>query len=402
MKNKPTIWLVVTALLTQPLRTESAPMADDVVRANNAFALDLYEQLAKQPGNLILSPFSVDTTLAMAYAGARGQTARQISEALHLPGDGTNVHAGFAALLKTLNQTNLSGCQFVLANSLWAQLGYPFLQPFQTCLKDQYNSTLNQIDLTGWPRPFDPAKAAAAREQINAWVKTKTHDKIKEIVPPRLPSPGTRLILVDAVWFKGLWAQPFEKGQTVNAPFRISSEKSISVPTMHVRAHFGYGQNEDLQVLELPYLSGQLSMVIFLPTKSDGLSELEKTFTVSGVRHLPEMFETEVVVAVPRFTETCEFDLKKPLQTMGIQDAFSAADADFSGITTDNVFIEAAIHTAYVDVNEEGTEAAAATQLSSANSILSFFNADHPFLFVIRHNPTGAILFIGRVVNPLE
>lgn len=403
------LWLIATALLTQSLRSEPAPIADKVVRANNAFALDLYAQLAKQPGNLVLSPFSIDTVLAMSYAGARGQTARQIAEVLYLPSENTNVHVGFATLLNALNHTNMVGCQFLSANSLWAQQGYPFLQPFQTCLKDQYDSTLNQIDLTGWPHEFDPAKAAAARKQINAWVETKTHDKIKEILPPRLPGSHTRLILVNAIWFKGLWAHPFDKMQTKSAPFHIGSKKSVSAPTMHVTDYFCYIENDALQVLELPYLSNQLSMVIFLPKKSDGLSELEKTFTVSDVGQLPKISKTyhpEVTVSLPKFTETSECDLKEPLQTMGMRDAFLEDDADFSGITTMKpFFVEAAIHKAYVDVNEEGTEAAAATQLSITDSDHGApvaFNADHPFLFLIRHNPTGAILFIGRVVNPLE
>ena len=378
-------------------------MTDDIVRANNAFALDLYAQLAKQPGNLVLSPFSVDTTLAMAYAGARGRTAQQIAKALYLPGETTNVHAGYAALLRTLNQGNLPGCQFLAANSLWAQQGYRFLQPFQMCLKDQYGSSLNQVDLTGWPHAFDPAKAAAAREQINAWVKTKTHDKINEIVPPNLPGPSTRLFLVNAVWFKGLWAQPFDRSDTENAPFHISLDRSVSVPTMHVTGHCRYGRNEDVEVLELPYLSNQVSMVILLPRKSDDLADFEKTFTVSGTRRLPEMTGTEVSVALPKFKAAAEFDLAEPLLTMGIKDAFSEANADFSGITTVKpFFIEAALHKAYVDVNEVGTEAAAATGAVWAAAEPYPFNADHPFLFMIRHNPTGAILFLGRVVNPLE
>jgi serpin B len=211
------------------------------------------------------------------------------------------------------------------------------------------------------------------------------------------------LFLVNAVWFKGLWALPFDRKLTMNVPFHVNSEKTVSALTMHVTEHFGYGQNGDVQVLELPYLSNQVSMVIFLPRKSDGLPEFERTFTASGIRHLQEMVATKVAVSLPRFTATSGFDLIKPLQTIGILDAFSPSASDFSGITTEKpFFVEAALHKAYVDVNEEGTQAAAPTLLSFTNGGFLFFNADHPFLFMIRHNPTGAILFIGRVVNPLE
>jgi serpin B len=209
--------------------------------------------------------------------------------------------------------------------------------------------------------------------------------------------------LVNAIYFKGLWVTPFYKKLTKDAPFHISAGESVSVPTMHAKAELKYGENDDLRVLEMPYRSNRLSMVILLPKKNDGLAELEKTLTVSGIEQLLQAGSLqEVNVSLPKFKATSGFDLKKPLEDLGIVDAFSGK-ADFSGITDpSDLFIEAALHKAYVAVDEEGTEATAATAVSFANSASVIFNADHPFLFLIRHNPTGAILFLGRVANPLS
>jgi serpin B len=374
----------------------------EVIKANNAFAIDLYSQLAKQPGNLVVSPFSIDAALTMAYAGARGNTAQQMADVLHFANGDTNIHARLSALLQDLRDTNTLGCQLDIANALWAQKRYPFLPSFQQFLVSQYNATLNAMDL-GWPG-FDPRKAEAARKQINESVAGQTHDKITEIVPKVLPDEYTRLILVNAIYFKGLWATPFDKKLTKDAPFHVSAEKSVSVPTMRIKAELKYSENDNLQVLGMPYRSNQLSMVILLPKKSDGLAELEKTLTVSDIEQLLQAGSLqEVNVSLPKFKETSGFDLKKALQDLGMVDAFLIKKADFSGISDpSDLFIEAILHKAYVSVDEEGTEAAAATAFFIASSMSVMFNANHPFLFLIKDNSTSAILFMGRVTNPLQ
>jgi serpin B len=388
----PILWLIVATLSTQTLWSASTPMTDEVVKANNAFAIDLYAQLAKEPGNLVLSPFSIDTALAMSYAGARGETARQMAGVLHLPNGDTNVHACFKTLLNELNNTNALCCQLVMANALWAQKGYPFLPSFQQFLVSQYNTTLNAMDL-GWPHGFDPRKAAAERKQINEWVEIKTHDKIRGIVPPSLPDKYTRLILVNAIYFKGLWATPFDRKLTKDATFRVSAGESVSVPTMHVKAKLKYGGNDNIQVLGMPYRSNQLSMVILLPKKIDGLAELEKTLTVSSIeQQLQAASLQEVNVFLPKFKETSGYELAKPLKDLGMVDAFSDR-ADFSGITKEPIqHIEVFLHKACVDVDEEGTEATAATAVFFMDGTPVIFNADHPFLFLIRDDSTGIIL----------
>lgn len=398
------LWLFIVALSANFLCAESTPITDEIVKANNSFALDLYAHLARQPGNLVFSPFSIDATLAMTYAGARGETAQQMAKALHLPSDDANIHAGFASLLNELNEVNVSGCQLDVVNSLWAQLGYSFSESFQNLLHDQYHSRLNQIDLTGWPHGFDSNKALAARRQINKWVANETSNKIKEILPQNLPTPNTRLVLVNAIYFKGLWTTSFDKSLTRNAAFYVSSGKSILVPTMHTEASFEYSEDENVQVLEMPYFSNQLSMIILLPKTNYGLSKLEENLTVSQIEQFEEASHLQKVnVSLPKFKQTSEFDLIRPLTAMGIKNAFDENDADFSGITSMKpFFVEAVIHKTYVDVDEEGSEAAAATGVVFADSLSVTFNANHPFLFLIRDNPSGAILFIGRIINPLN
>jgi serpin B len=395
------LWTIFATLSVQPLRSEPTPAVSQIAKANNAFAIDLYSQLAKQPGNLVVSPFSIDTALTMAYAGARGNTAKQMADVLHFENGDTNVHARLLALLKDLRAANTFGCQLDIANALWAEQRYPFLPSYLAFLHDQYNASLNQFE----PVAFDQAKKAALRKRINSWVEGKTHDKIKDIVPPSLPSDHTRLILVNAIYFKGLWSTPFDKKLTKDAPFHVSAGESVSVPTMHIKARLNYVGNDNLQVLEMPYRSNRLSMVILLPKKNDGLAELEKTLTVSGIEQLLQAGRSqEVNVSLPKFKETSGFGLTKPLEDLGMVDAFSEDIANFSGIITVawEFFIEAVLHKAYVAVDEEGTEAAAATTVFFADSVRVMFNADHPFLFLIKDNSTGAILFLGRVANPQQ
>jgi serpin B len=384
------------------LSVTSANAASDLANANNAFAFDLYKNLAKEPGNLVVSPFSIDTALTMAYAGARGQTASQMAKVLHLFTGNDKVHSEFAALLKELNETNITGCQLEIANSLWAQKGFPFLKPFQELLRDDYNSSLNEIDLTGWPNEFNPAIAAAARKRINDWVAERTRNKILEILPPRLPSPDTRLILVNGISFKGTWVTQFDKAKTTDSQFYLGSGEKVSVPTMRLTSHFRYAETEMLQVLELPYVSNRLSMFILLPEGDRKLADIEKTLSPALVEQLRQKCQSqELDVRLPRFKLASDINLKKTLRLMGMGLAFDMIGADFSGITPEKpFFIEDALHKAYVAVDEAGTEAAAATAISFAKGGPAVFSADHPFLFLIHDNKTGVILFLGRVVDP--
>ncbi len=385
----------------------------DVVMANNAFALDLYSRLANQPGNLFFSPYSIESVLAMTSAGARGQTADQMSRVLHLSGAPEAVHGGFAALIENLNAGERSTrdrlhdaikegipYQLFVANSLWCQQGYPFRDDFLKIAGDRYRAGLNLID-------FENA-AESARQQINDWVAKKTHDKIQDLVPQGKIDGSTRLVLADAIYFKGHWRVEFDKSQTQDAPFHPNPSQTISVRTMNVQDRFGYTETENLQMLELPYFAGKMSIIILLPKKVDGLPKLEQSLNAARMGQLlAQMQAREVNVFLPKFKLTSEFSLANKLQTMGMADAFSP-QADFSGIDgMKSLYIGAVLHKAYVDIDEEGTEAAAATAVIAVASAVEpprpspvIFRADHPFLFLIRHDQTGAILFMGRVTSP--
>lgn len=380
-------------------------IAKEVAIANNQFAVDCYAQLSKKPGNQVVSPISINTSFAMSYAGAKGETASQMRQVFHFPNSASAVHTGYGALSKNLNERSTADFKIVIANAMYSQKGYPILKPFQEILRDKYSTSLNLIDMTGWPNNFNQDKASAARKQINGWVADYTQNKITEILPPSLPNADTRLILVNAIWVKGKWAAPFSKALTTDARFYLDANTSVSVPTMYLTAGLRYTESDMLQVLELPYVSKQFAMVVFLPKKSCKLEEFEQALTLDRIEELRSQFKNkQVVVSFPKFKVQSEFDLKSSLQEMGVKDAFGM-EADFSGITTRKTFfIDAAIHKSWLEVDEEGTEAAAATSLivgeKSSSSKNVVFNADHPFLFLIRDNQTGCIVFMGRVADP--
>ncbi len=396
-------FLLIAAIAVHGTLTQAAPGTFGIAEANNAFAINLYRHLASEQGNLVVSPFSIDTALTMTYAGARGNTARQMAKVLHYKSGDADIHAEYANFLGGREGLNEGGNRFLVANSLWAQTGFPWLKPFQDLLRNDYKSLLMQIDLTGWPN-FNPAIAAAARKTINQWAANHTAGKIREVLPDYLPDRDTRLILVNAVYFKGLWARPFDKEKTREATFHVSQTNFVSVQMMHVDGRFRHFQDDNVEALQLPYVSNRLSMTIILPRKGHSLEEIEEEMTVSQIeRWCRDGDPTNVVVSVPRFTETTGFELKGPLKAMGMKDAFDPVLADFSGITTaESLYVEAAIHKAYLRVDETGTEAAATTAVvvvSSAELAVAFV-ADHPFIYLIRDNLSGAIFFMGRVVDP--
>lgn len=398
MKSKcPFLPLLTLTLLAQAFGGEAEPTAGEAAAPINEFAFALYPRLARQPGNLCFSPFSIETCLAMTYAGARGQTALQMAEALHLSGKTNAIHSEVAAALKEFNRSSAYGCQLVAANAIWLEQGFPFVAAFQELLQNQYGASLKH---------FEPGRSETTRKEINSWVADQTHDKITEIVPPTLPDANTRLMLVNAVYFKGAWSNPFPTSLTSDARFRPASGQPVSVPTMHVESIFSLSEDAELQMLELPYFSHEVGMLILLPKKSDGLSQLEEGLTAARVEQLyATSVAQRVSISLPKFKENSAFDLRGHLRAMGMKDAFDKAD--FSGIAKgEELFIQAVIHEAYVNVDERGTEAAAATHAGLGSGLQisppTVFNADHPFLFLIRHNPTGIILFLGRVSNPVS
>jgi serine protease inhibitor len=392
-------------VLLPPVRgaiTAQPPAADQAaaVEGDNAFAVGLYGQLRNRSGNLFFSPESISTALAMAYAGARGDTASQMAKTLHFTLPPEQLHPAMGALLRDLNAAH-KGYQLSVANALWAQRGYTFLDSFLQLLNNDYGAGLNQVDFRG--------ATEAARQTINQWVEQKTADKIKDLLQPGSLKTSTRLVLTNAIYFKGDWQTQFDKAQTKDEDFHLSPTQTKKVPLMHREGGFNYFNGGTFQMLEIPYQGNELSMVIFLPNDPNGLSAWEQSVTASNaqqwVRKLAPV--SKVIVTMPKFKTTQQFELGGTLAAMGMPQAFEAS-ADFSGMTGKRDFsISAVIHKAYIDVNEEGTEAAAATAVTMRalavripNTAPPVFRADHPFVFLIRDRNSNSILFMGRIADP--
>lgn len=384
-----------------------------VAEGNNRFALQLYQKLQDDQGNLFFSPYSISTALAMAYAGARGSTQEQMAQVLCFPTAKDVVEKlnaertpmtqeqfaqVFGKTIKDLNSRGGDKYELRVANALWGQKDYKFLPAFVGLVEKQYGGALQNVDFVAAVEP--------ARQTINAWVAKQTNDKIKDLIGPGVLDAMTRLVLTNAIYFKGKWASQFKKDQTQEEPFVLLDGTKVQVPMMNQQARFGYAETDALQVLEMPYKGEELSMVVLLPKKMDGIKALEQELTAEYLsKRLAAVRKRQVIVSLPSFKMTSRFSLAQVLRSMGMTDAFSDK-ADFSGMTGNrDLFISAVVHQAYVDVNEEGTEAAAATgaamRLTSVGpDVTPVFRADHPFLFLIRDGRTGGLLFLGRVMNP--
>lgn len=367
----------------------------------NRFAFDLYRELGKkkQGKNMFLSPTSISTALAMTYAGARGMTARQMARVLHYTLPQNRMHSAYGRLIGSLNRrTRKSGNKLTVANALWAQRGLRILPGYLGLVSRKYRGGLRKMDFARVPEQ--------CRRRINRWVEKKTNNKIKNLLKRGVISSSTRLVLTNAIYFKGQWASEFDKKNTRNAPFKRISGGPVTVPMMHQYTRFKYGASRGHQMLVLPYKGKKLSMVVLLPARNTLLAALEKSLSEKWLtRQIARTYKRKVKVFLPRFKTTAEFMLGRPLKALGMKRAFTDA-ADFSGITGGrDLKISAVIHKAFVHVNEEGTEAAAATAIVMRPTSVSrnpVFRADRPFLFLIRDNTTGTILFMGRIHDPTK
>jgi len=383
----------------------SNEQVEQVVAGNNDFAFELYKRLAGDPkacgasGNLFFSPYSISTALAMTYAGARGETAAQMAETLHFELAEEQFHQAFGLVVKRLNEQGEKGdYELAVANAVWGQRGYRFLEGFLEMTRRNYGAGLNEVDFAG--------ATEEARRIINTWVEERTKEKIKELIKPRVLGRETTLVLTNAIYFKGDWASKFEEDNTKPVRFYVNNEKSSEVEMMYQQEEFKYAETDELQLLELPYKGSELSMIVLLPKQVEGLAEVEESLTAEKINvRLGEMHKRKVQVYLPRFKLTWgAFELKDVFKRMGMADAFSPGEADFSGMTGGKeLFISNIVHKAFVEVNEEGTEAAAATGVGVALTAIvevPVFRVDHPFVFIIRDNRSGGILFMGRVADP--
>ena len=296
---------LITALLagvTNSVKAAIDPNQQIVVAGNNKFALELYGKLENQQGNLFLSPYSISTALAMTSAGARGQTEKQMAETLcFAPMKSEQFHKTFGEIIGQLNTSGKKGgYELVVANALWGQKDYKFLPDFLTLVKTNYDGNLEQVDFK--------TQAEAARKTINAWVESKTKDKIKELIKPGMLDSMTRLVLTNAIYFKGKWASPFKPERTQDSPFVLLGGQKVNVPTMNQTGKFGYMETNDIWVLEMPYVNNDLSMVILLPKKADGIKDLEKGLTSDViVGWTANLHKREVQVFFPRVKMASEF-----------------------------------------------------------------------------------------------
>jgi serpin B len=390
--------------------------------ADSTFAGHLYGQLSSRSGNLFFSPASIHLALAMAYAGARGDTAAEMQRAL---GVGPQSHAAFADLLRNweklahpddpyagrtadspqmqkYREAELARRRIVLnvVNRLWAQSGYPFRDEFLVLLRDQYRAPIAQVDFHRDPE--------AEREQINKWVSAKTEQKITELIARGIITPDTRLMITNAVYFKALWTSQFAREQTREETFFAEGKREVRVPLMRQISTFPLATFGGGQLVELPYAYGELVMDVVLPAERNGLADIERRFASGALRGwLDALKKARVDLTLPRFKMSSAFELETALGALGMRKAFTYREADFSGMDgTRELFISAVLHQAVVDVDEYGTEAAAATSIGVEVATTPpveapvIFRADHPFLFLIRDAKSGAILFLGRVVNP--
>jgi len=387
---------------------ETPPGADEVAAVaagGNQFAIDLFACLAAdRQGNLFFSPSSIHTALALAYAGAAGPTAAEMSGVLHYgcpPGELVRALGELVAQLNrpALTHENKPAYQLSVANAVWLARGYPFAPEYLATVADRFDAKLAELDFS---------QPASACEAINDWVANATRGRIPNLVTPGVVPATTRLILTNAIYFKSNWREQFSVERTQDDEFRLADGATVTVPMMYQVDRFGYFETADLQGLELPYARNDLVMLILLPREPGGLRALEEGL-VSGrlAAWREELKPTRVEVSLPRFEFASSFQLAAVLQEMGLTAAFDPAAADFSGITeAERLAISEVLHKGFVAVDENGTEAAAATAVVMLGTAMpppdgpKIFRADHPFVFLIRHRSTDSILFMGRLADP--
>jgi serpin B len=376
-----------------PTSTQLAAFAEPT----NAFAFDLWSRLPRD-GNQIVSPASIEIALAMTYGGAGGETAAEMSRALHLSGDSDATHEAFSRVLATWNDPNREDYELAVANRIYLERTFPLRESFVALTRDSYRAPLEKVDFVNEPDP--------SRVLINQWVAGQTHDRIRDLIPSGGVTGDTRLVLVNAIYFLGKWATEFDANATQNAPFH-SPGHDVQARMMHQTANFAYGEVDGVQLLQMPYRGGEMAMLVALPRDAAGLNAMQGSLDASRLNTwVASLHEEEVEVSFPRarIAPADPLALSDQLQAMGMRQAFTD-QADFSGMQegVQTLYVSQVFHKAFVEIDEEGTEAAAATAVvinEESARLTQSFNADHPFLFFLRDTRSGAILFMGRLVDP--
>jgi serpin B len=374
-----------------------------LVEGNSAFAFDLYQALRGREGNLFYSPYSISLALAMTYAGARNETAQQMADTLHFLLEQDKLHPTFNWLAAELASRgegaagkDEKGFRLNIVDAIWGQEGYEFLSDFLDVLADNYGAGLRTLDFIAEPEE--------SRVTINDWVSNQTEGRIEDLIPPGVIDELTRLVLTNTIYFNAAWKHPFYGDMTADGPFYLLDGGQVTVPMMHLGRSFGYARGSGYQAVELLYDGDELSMVILLPA-SGKFAAFEQALQTQKVSDIIDGLQSKLVdLTMPKFEFHSQFSLGDTLAGMGMTDAFSPGDADFSGMTGDrDLFISSVVHKAFISVDEAGTEAAAATAVIPAGDGFerpTEVTVDRPFIFLIRDIETGAILFVGRVLDP--
>lgn len=384
----------------------SASDAKELAEDNRDFAFDLYQEVSKtQSGNLFFSPHSISIALAMTYGGAKGDTASEMADALEFGLGQDKLHPAFNQLdlelakRKDAKIGENGGHPFELSvvNATWGQKDYSFKDSYLDLLAVHYGAAMHLLDFQ--------TQAEPSRKKINQWVEDSTNNRIKELLPQGIIQPTTRLVLTNAIFFKAGWLHKFEKELTTKAAFTLLDGTTVQADMMAIDAELSYAKVDNHQIIELPYVGNQVSMIVILP-EEDGFESFDDELDGDKVgEYIAALKSGSGKLKLPKFSFESDLSLNEPLKELGMKKAFTG-DADFSGMDgTQNLSISAVLHKSFVAVDEEGTEAAAATAVimgETASPVDEVFemHVDRPFVFVILDKPTGAILFVGRVVNP--
>lgn len=392
--------------------------------ATNQFAVDLHRQLVTGDRNLCVSPYSIETALAMTFAGAEGETRDQMSRVLHLPKDGDAANASFSSLQRSLEEMTRKTAEIAaeskkrggpsepitlaIANRLFAQSGYDFRSSFSELVKKFYGAPFEALDFT--------KNADAARQHINKWVADQTRDRIRDLIPANGVSDMTRLVLANAIYLKAPWASEFSEAQTKLEPFHVRGGATVDVAMMQRQSELGYAKRDGFTAVALPYIGGEIQFLVLLPDEVNGLPSLEKEFSAEMLAQCAKLERHDVDLSMPKFKfEPPTIALAAALKALGMNSAFDQprGSANFDRIAprrpNDYLYISDVFHKTFIAVDEKGTEAAAATAVTMMKATAMapkptpppiVVKIDRPFLYAIQHVPSGVCLFLGRVTDP--
>lgn len=373
---------------------------ESLAESNNLFAIDLFKQIQSDSENLIFSPYSIGTVLAMIYSGSGGKTMEEMSEVLYFPSPELldPVESGMRESM--LETDTMKGTDFRLANAIWAQENFSFLPDYLDRVEKYYDAPLSLMDFV------EPSNREKSRIKINDWVEEKTNNRIQDLIQPGILDANTRMVLTNAIYFNGGWMFPFDKAATSSALFHPSKQESINTDFMHQSRSYPYYEDKEIQAISLPYKNNRMALMVLLPKSIEGWRMISQVISYERINLVISGLETrEVQLALPKFKSELQLNLRQELTSMGMGTAFSR-NADLSGMTGEkNLYIDEVIHKAFIEVNETGTEAAAATAaiigLKSGlrDDPVRFF-ADHPFVYFLLDQQTGCIIFTGRFVKP--